>query len=209
MKKIVSLLLVCLGFMNAKSQIKLPKTLGGSQTITINTIPASTEEFIQLRDQLAKTPEGAAAILVVAAIKYTENPKLGRHWLIIATDKYWLSASSADQAYKGFDLGSSANFSLKQLDGKKYIPFSYIKGTSVTNGYTPSSLPYKIAIERTADGGDGNMKVFVVTSGADTARPVTLKKNDAGVWKGFEYSSLFVAVKQPVAKSRGAADGDF
>lgn len=134
---------------------------------------------------------------------------MGRHWVIIATDRQWLSQSKSEQAYRGYDLSNSANFALKQIDDKKYIPYSYLKGTSSTNGYEAGEAPYKIEIERSVDGGDGTVKVFVKTTGADTARPITLKKNDSGVWKGFEYSSIFVGVKAPVVKSRGAEDGDF
>lgn len=210
MKKAFTLLILSLSLSSlVHAQIKLPRNLGGSKSITIDQMPSNTDEFIQLRDKLAKTPEGGAAIFVLAAIKYAEDPDMGRHWVIIATDPYWLSASSGDRAYKGFDLGNSANFSLQQTDGKKYIPNSYVKGTSVSNGYALKNPPYKIGIERSADAGNKMVKVFIQTSGADTARPITMNKNDAGVWKGFEYSSIFVGVKQPAMKSRGAAGGDF
>jgi len=210
MKKVLALLILSFSLSSViHAQIKLPRNLGGSKTVTIEQIPSNTDEFIQLRDRLATTPEGGAAIFVLAAIKYTQDPEMGRHWVIIATDPYWLSASSADRAYKGFDLGNSANFSLQQADGKPYIPNSYIKGTSVSNGYQLGNAPYKISIERSADAGDKMVKIFIQTSGADTARPITMNKNDAGVWKGFEYSSIFVGVKQPAVKSRGAAGGDF
>src|SRR5690606_32091358 len=111
------------------------------------------------------SPEGGAAVLLIAAIQYTENPELGRHWMIIATDKKWLSRSNQSRAYKEFDLGSSANFSLTQTEGKKYIPYSYIKGSSAANGYQPGNTPWQIAIERSTDGGDGTVKVYVQSSG--------------------------------------------
>lgn len=210
MKNNLIIIMLCtITFSICHAQIKLPNKLGGSKTISIPNMPTSTDEFIQLRNKMASTPEGGAAIFLLAAIKYTKDPVIGRHWVIIATDPYWLSASQSDQAYKGFDLGNSANFSLQQTNSKKYIPHSYVKGANVSNGYDLGNLPYRITIERSVDGGDGTVKVFVVTSGADTARPITMKKNDAGMWKGFEYSSIFVGVKQPVVKSRGAADGDF
>lgn len=210
MKNVIAFLITCLGFStNVQAQIKLPKKLGGSKTILIDRVPSSTEEFIALRNKIGTTPEGGAAIFILATIKYTQDSEMGRHWVIIATDPYWLSASSSNRAYKGFDLGNSANFSLQQLDQKKYIPYSYIKGTSFQNAYEPERLPYQITIERLADAGDGMVKVFINTSGADAARPITMNKNDAGIWKGFEYSSIFVGVKQPIVKSKGVADGDF
>ncbi|WP_167882958.1 DUF6935 domain-containing protein [Leptospira barantonii] len=38
-------------------------------------------------------------------------------------------------------------------------------------------------------------------SGADTPRPVTLKKNAKGVWKAREFSSLLVGIKKPASKN--------
>lgn len=194
---------------NATTQMNLPKNLGGSKNIRIEQIPATTEEFIQLRNNMATTPEGGAAVFIIAAIKYTENPDTGRHWVIIATDKNWLSPSNSEKAYKGFDLGNSANFLLKQIDDKKYIPYSYLTGTSVANGYEPGNAPYQIAVERSADGGDGMVKVYIHSTGVDATRPITLKKNEAGMWKGFEYSSIFTGIQPPIMKSKGEADGDF
>lgn len=187
----------------------LPRQLGGAKTITIDSLPSDVESFIQLRNTLAKTPEGGAALFLVAAIQYTKNPKMGRHFVIISTDKKWLNSSKSEQAYKGFDLGHSADFSLKQLNDKAYIPFSYIKGTHVSNAYHVEKLPYQFSIERSTDAGDGTVKVYVKTNGADSARPVTMKKNEAGFWKCMEYSSLFTSIKTPQEQSKGAAEGDF
>lgn len=187
----------------------LPRNLGFAKTITIDKMPSSTEEFIQLRNQFATTPEGAAAIFLLASIKLVENNQMGRHWVIIATDKNGLSPSQSELAYKGFDLAHSANFSINQIKDKKYIPYSYVKGSSLSNGYEVGNPPYTFQIERSTDGGDGTVKVYVQSSGVDTARPITCKKNDAGVWKAFEYSSIFTGIKTPILKSRGAEDGDF
>lgn len=193
----------------ASNNPNLPKILGGSKSISIDKIPSTADEFIEMRNSLATQPEGGAVMLLVAALKYTEDATLGRHFLIICTDKSWLSPSNSPQAYKGFDLGGSANFSVKQLDDKKYIPYSYIKGTRPENQYQPNSLPYSFNIEKSTDGGDGTIKVFVVCNGTDTARPITMKRNDSGHWKCAEYSSIFTGVKFQPAASRGAADGDF
>ncbi len=44
----------------------------------------------------------------------------------------------------------------------------------------------------------GQYKVFVACSGAELPRPVTLKKNDQGLWKASEWSSLLVGVMPPM-----------
>lgn len=210
MKKSLALFTAIFGFITASTaQLKLPKKLNSETSISISEMPKTTDEFLVLRDKIAKTPEGAAAVFLMASIKFAEDPALGRHWVIIATDKNWLSHSSSPKAYRGFDLAKSADFVLNQVNGKQYIPFSYLKGTSAANGYQPGNEPYEFNFERTTDAGDGMVKVFVKSTGADTARPITLNKNDAGVWKGFEYSSIFVGVRPPVVKSKGASEGDF
>ncbi len=38
-------------------------------------------------------------------------------------------------------------------------------------------------------------KLFVKSGGKDNASPVVLKKNNSGIWKVFEYSSLYTGVK--------------
>ncbi len=196
MKNVVFAVVMLLGFW-ANAQ----------KTITVDKLPSSTEEFIQFRDKIANTPEGGAVAFVVATMLYSQNPSMGRECVIIQTDMSQLDASNS--GYKGYNLRSSNDFQLKQIDSKKYIPFSYAQGTSNENGYQLPSGSFKIKVERTADAGNGLMKAFVWSTGADSARPITLKKNDKGMWKAYEFSSIMVGVRPPVVKSRGAADGDF
>jgi len=176
------------------------------KTITVDKLPTSTEEFIQFRDKIATTPEGGAVAFIVASMLYSQNPKMGRECVIIQTDMNQLQQSN--DGYKGYNLTSSNDFQLKQIDNKKYIPFSYVQGTSSENGYQLPSGSFKIKIDRVADAGD-KMKVFVWSTGADSSRPITLKKNDKGIWKAWEFSSIMVGVRPPVVKSKGAVDGDF
>ncbi|MCZ2355260.1 MAG: hypothetical protein LC115_01010 [Bacteroidia bacterium] len=177
------------------------------KVISVDKLPTSTEEFIKFRDGIAQTPEGGAAAFIVASILYAQNPAMGRECVIIQTDMNQLQQSNS--GYKGYNLTSSNDFLLKQLDSRKHIPNSYVQGTSNESGYTLPAGALKIKIERTAKTDDGKTKVFVWSTGADSARPITLKQNDKGVWKAFEFSSLMVGVRQPVVKSKGDVDGDF
>ena len=45
---------------------------------------------------------------------------------------------------------------------------------------------------------DERAKLFVFSSGADSPRPVTVKKNNRGLWKATSYSSLDVGVRPPI-----------
>jgi hypothetical protein len=203
MKKNIFLLFVLISMTVFAQKKALPM-------VEIDKIPQSIEEFFELRDKIASTPQGGAAVFVVASIIYVQNPEVGRQCLIIASDKSLLSPSS--KGYQGFDFGSSTNFLIKQLDEKKHVPHSYIQGTSPDRGYMLNSAPYKIACATNPYSGneqDGMLKVFVQCTGADSDRPITLVRNDKGIWKAKEFSSLMVGVRPPKQKSKGAAEGDF
>ncbi|MCS6822814.1 MAG: hypothetical protein NZ529_00855 [Cytophagaceae bacterium] len=179
--------------------------------LMVDKIPTSVEEFITLRDKIATTPEGGAVAFVVATIMYSNNPQIGRQAIIIQSDRKLLSECGPDKGYKGFDLGSSSDFLVRQLDQKKYIPYSYVMGTSNANGYALGNPPYNFQVSTNASskGADGTMKVFIASTGADSPRPITLRQNDKGIWKAAEYSSIFSGVRPPVQKSKGDAGGDF
>jgi hypothetical protein len=205
MKKLIFFVLIFILSSTAFAQKKkLPE-------VTIDKLPSNTEEFLNLRDKLATTPQGGAAIFVVASILYTQNPELGRQCLIIASDKSLLN-SSAKGGYQGFDFGNSSNYLIQQLDSKKHVPNSYIQGTSPNTQYALGNPPYKVICSTNPYSGneqDGTLKVFIQCSGADSDRPITLLRNEKGIWKAKEFSSLVVGIRPPKQKSKGAADGDF
>jgi len=175
----------------------------------IEKIPTDTASFIELRDQIATTPEGGAAAFIVAMAMYAINPSTGLEAMIIQSDKNLLSPSNS--GYKGFNFGSSASFLMGQFEAKTYIAGSYIQGTSPEQGYVFPTENIQIEISRNISSGsdsDGKVKVFIACTGADSPRPITLVKNDKGVWKAFEFSSLMVGVR-PMTKKSGPEDGDF
>ncbi|MCX7633970.1 MAG: hypothetical protein N2Z22_11630 [Turneriella sp.] len=171
------------------------------QTITIEKLPATIQEFEGLRDQLAKTPEGGAAILIVAAQLYVTNRELGKQALTVALDQSQLSKGNW---YKGFEPSGNIKFNLGQLEGRSYVPFAYNDGATAENGYKVNP-PFRIIFSRNQTSGNeasGTVKVFVKTYGV-MPRPITMTVNNKGIWKARECSSIFVAVKPP-----GQAKGD-
>ncbi len=177
-----------------------------SKNISVDKIPSTTEEFIEFRDRMSTTPEGGVVSFLVACLMYNQNPQLGRECIIIQTDASQLQPSNS--GYKGYDLTASNSNLVAQLSNKSYIVNSYVQGTSNQNGYALPNLPYTFSIERTeATDGGKFMKVFIRSTGADASRPIRMGKNDKGIWKAMEYSSLFVGVNPPI--STGAKGGDF
>ncbi|MCO5168272.1 MAG: hypothetical protein M9894_18175 [Planctomycetes bacterium] len=164
-------------------------------SIEIPALPRSAEEFLTLRDQLAGTPRGGAAMFVTAMILYVQNEKLGLECLTIAVDQDMLV--DGDKGYRNKQLRNAALSSLKSnLGPRPYLPNSYVDGTSHESGYVLPQGPLKIRFKTEEDHGDRS-KVFVYCSGADMARPITLKVNDKGAWKAWEWSSLEVGIRKP------------
>jgi hypothetical protein len=168
-----------------------------SQTIKIEQLPSSVEEFVQLRDEIAKIPEGGAAIFMVALKIYTENEELGKQCLVAAVDKGSLCQGTV---YKGFELLHGDMSLIKsQINNDKNIPNSYIKGTSPKDSYK-TKAPFIYEFSSNAYSGDlknGNFKIFVKCMGADSPRPINLIKNDKGIWKASSWSSVLVGIKKP------------
>ncbi len=44
--------------------------------------------------------------------------------------------------------------------------------------------------------------MYLWSTGADTPRPIALERNDKGLWKAFEWSSLEVDVRPPSRRTR-------
>lgn len=173
------------------------------ETISIDHLPQSVEDFVALRDTLAVTPEGGAVMLALAMLRYAQAPELpvGQHCLTIAVDRSRLAESPT--GYKGFAIGKT-DFDLirRQLVGREYVARSYIQGTSPHEGYALPDPPYAFVVSDNPHSGErdaGRYKVFVASSGASTPRPVTLQRNQRGYWKAVEWSSLLVGVQPPTA----------
>jgi len=168
---------------------------------TLDSLPANISEFEALRDKLAATPEGGVLVLIVALKMYNENPAEGNKALIVAVDQGLLSKSDGKDNYKGYVLGNATISLVKsQLGNYPYVINSYLPGATPENNYTPGALPHKFELTANKYSGDaakGQIKLFIRSSGADSPRPVTLKKNSKGIWKAYEFSSIVVGIKKP------------
>jgi len=171
----------------------------GQQTIEIQALPQSVEEFVTLRDQIAQTPQGGATVMIVALLAYAEDEQVGQACLTVAVDRDRLQEGS--KGYKGWQLRNTDLGRIRsQLAGRAYLPKSYIQGASPENGYALPDPPYVFDFSSNPYSGDpetGTYKVFVACSGASSPRPVTTKRNDKGIWKASEWSSLIVGVQAP------------
>jgi hypothetical protein len=170
--------------------------------IAIGTIPETLDAFVALRDRITGTPEGGAAVTVVAMLLYARDPddELGRQALTLALDRSRIKPS--DTAMLGWRLRPIDVQRLEmRVAGRPWMLQSYVKGTSPEEGYRLPAPPLVMTVfpDRLTGNVESELrKVFIVSSGADSPRPVTLKQNTSGIWKAWEWSSLTVGVRPPV-----------
>ncbi len=167
--------------------------------VVIEKLPEDIDGFLALRDKIARTPQGGAAIMIIALIIYTRDKALGSQCLTIAVDS---SRLSEGDTYKGYSLrANDLELIDSQLGSKPYIAYSYINGTTPQKGYRLPDKKLKMSFSTNDYSGnmeEGELKVFVKCSGADSVRPVKMKINSKGLWKAVEWSSLILGVKEPL-----------
>lgn len=172
--------------------------------VKISSEPNSIDEFVKLRDEIATTPQGGAAMFVLAMRKYQANPKENISYLIVSIDRSRLDESEGADSYKGFTIANSDKWLVQtQLTKNNYLANSYFKGTSAQNSYA-TKAPFVVECKKNqySEIDANTIKIFVKCTGADTPRPITLVKNDKGIWKAKEFSSLLVGIKAPPANTK-------
>lgn len=168
-------------------------------SVSIDILPEKLEDFVALRDRVAVTPQGGAAVLVAALLLYVRDRDLGLQCLSAIMTHERLS-----EGHGGYDgrrvRTADAQHVAGQFKKQTYLPASYIKGATPANGYELPAPPYVVECSGNPYSGDlesGTYKVFVECSGASTPRPVTLKRDQQGLWKAHEWSTLTVGIQRP------------
>ncbi len=163
------------------------KTVGSkSETFTFNSLPESLAEMQALPEASLDTPFKAAALTLLALCAYAADKSIGTEML------NWLRGP---RPLNGQEI-SFLNDRFR--DGKTYLPFTYFKGSTPDNNYTPSQ-PYTVVIEQnhTSDDEAGYMKLFIPCGGADDPRPIKLRQRGSdGKWFLWE-QYLLTGVRTP------------
>lgn len=120
--------------------------------------------------------------------------------LMLVNDNTLMQAASANRGYRGFDLAANTRFLTDRVIPAPWVPRSYVQGTSPANQYTipPGPLQFSFSTNDYTIISPTELRMFILCTGADSSRPLRLKRNSAGFWKVAEFSSLVVGVKQPV-----------
>jgi len=128
---------------------------------------------------------------------YIDNPDLAKQCFVTIVDRGSLKQGNV---YKGYQLlDTDMNLIKRQMANDKNIPNSYIKGSKPENHYAVK-LPYVYEFSANKYSGDkaaGSFKLFVACSGASSPRPMHLKRNNRGIWKVTNWSSVLVGIAKP------------
>jgi hypothetical protein len=171
-----------------------------SKTVTVDALPSSMEELVKLRDNIAKKPEGGAVVFLVAMIMYGGDGDLGLQAFTLALDMDELVNGTV---YKGYQPKRLWDDKWEQITKFPFLGKIYVKGTKPEDAYDLPAGPLAFTVTEVRLQADGTAKVFVATTSGNMPRPLGLKKNDKGLWKVTEASSVFVgpSALPPVKKS--------
>ena len=83
------------------------------------------------------------------------------------------------------------------MDGKYYIPFSYFNGATPENDYTPAQpFTLRVTAGPYAWQNEGYAKLELRSGGADSPRPIILRRKGDGHWFLWE-QMLLAGIRQP------------
>ena len=155
------------------------------ETVMLQQIPASLAEWQAMPQKDLTKPENTCAMFLCALQLYLGNAQEGTAAL---------NELRGPRPMNGYD----EQFLRDRLRGKAYLPLAYFEGAAPENGYQPRK-PYRLQVLPDPTGqnvGEGYLKVFLKTAGADSPRPVTLRKKGEE-WCLWEYSSILSGIRTP------------
>ena len=154
--------------------------------MAFDALPVSLEAMKRMEEAKLLKPEHTAALTVAALMVYPDDRDAALEMLDYLRGPRPLSVMEKQFINDRF------------MDGKGYIPRSYLEGTSPENNYTPS-LPYtvKMSDSHVKIAEEGYAVLDLKSSGADTARTVTLRnKPSSGQWFLWDMT-LLAGIREP------------
>lgn len=154
------------------------------QTFTFSNLPETLAQLRSLPEATLETPFQTAALTVCALCAYGAEKSTGEEML------NWLRGP---RPLSGYDI----SFLNDRFRDGIHVPFSYFKGATPDNDYTPG-YPFTLVIEAGpyADANPGYKKLHIRSGGADNPREIVLRQAKSGQWFLWE-QYLMVSIRQP------------
>ena len=146
-------------------------TQPATKTFCFAKLPESLSELQALPEASLDSPYKTAALAVCALCAYAADTQIGiqmLNWLRGPRPLTGVDISFLNDRFRG---------------GKTYLPFSYFAGSVPANNYTPA-MPFTVNIQSNANSSteEEYMKLFISCGGADSPRPITLRRKGDGRW---------------------------
>lgn len=170
------------------TQIASQLKINPIKTVKFESLPHNIEAFTRLSAYDLSKEYNTAALFIVALSQYDKNQTAAIEMIDLL---------KGPKPLDDYDM----NFLKRRMEDKKeYLANSYFSGSSPSNNYTPEK-PYsvKVSYNNYSYAQEGYVKVFIASSGADSPRPITLRKK-GNKWYLWEYSSILLGIKKPKAQ---------
>lgn len=159
-----------------------------TETFTFAKLPESVGELQALPEATLDSPFKTAALSLLALCAYGADKATGIEMLNFLKGPRPLSnqeISFLDDRFR---------------DGQWYVPFSYFKGATPENNYTPTE-PFTVEISSNPNSAlnEGYMTLWLKSGGADSPRQFTLRMKGDGRWFLWE-QFLMVGIRTPKAQ---------
>ena len=157
---------------------------------TFDQLPQNAEELKALPEASCKDPFAVAALTVAALCRYPQSRDDCIEMLNVLKGPQKLTPTDLQFIRDRF------------MDGKDYIPRSYLNGAKPENNYTPSQ-PFTVEVIEGAHSRDnekeGYLMLFLTSGGADSPRYLKLRnKPSTGEWFLWTFEGILSGIRIPV-----------
>jgi hypothetical protein len=180
-------------------------------TFPAHPLPKSIDEFLALRKNLMESTDdrtkayGGATLLIYALVTRTINMDLGDKFLVIALARHRLTKWTKDPwsrskvNYKGYTWKRAESETVNTFTKNPYRARAYLKGAKPSDRYKidltqPLSVVYRKQNRKVPNPASGKYKLFVCTMGTPYCRPVSLERNNRGIWKVSQFSTIALPI---------------
>lgn len=153
-------------------------------TYEFKDLPMNVDQIKAIDGFNFNDPKFVAAMFILSLNAFTKDAGKGTEMINLLKGPVDLTAHDT-------------SFLRDRLRGKEYLPASYMIGAKPDNNYSPEQ-PYKIEVHDDVrpSSEENYLKLFIASGGADSKRPITLRKkgDEYFIW---EYSSILLSIVKP------------
>lgn len=156
-----------------------------TETFTFTKLPECLAELQNMPEASLDSPFKTAALSLLALCAYGADKATGIEMLNFLRGPRPLSGAEI------------AFLDDRFRDDQWYVPFSYFKGATPDNNYTPTE-PYTVEISSNPNSAvnEGYMTLWLRSGGADSPRQISLRMKGDGRWFLWE-QFIMVGIRQP------------